>query len=83
MKKDEVIKFSLSIEKLARDKKLSIMEAVLFHCEKTGLEVESAAKMLSKHLKSKIKVEAQKLNFLEKPKTKRLPYEEKEISSGR
>lgn len=71
--KDEIITFSLAIESFVKEKQISYMEAILFHCENTGLEIEVAAKLISKSLKSKLKSEAEDLNFLPKTKTRKLP----------
>ena len=71
--KDEITTFSLSIETIARDKAVPYMDAVLLHCEKTGLEIELAAKLISGALKAKIKMEAEELNFLPKSNTHKLP----------
>ena len=71
--KEEVIKFSLEIENLAAEKKTSYMDAIILYCEQTGFEVEVAAKLISSSLKSKIKMEAEELNFLPKSNTSRLP----------
>jgi hypothetical protein len=71
--KEEITKFSIEIETLVRDKEISYMEAIVLYCEKTGFEVELAAKLISNVLKSKIKLEAESLNFLPKSKTRRLP----------
>lgn len=73
VKKDEVTTFSLMIESLVKEKKYSYMDAIIFHCEKTGLEVEVAAKLISGALKSKLKSEAEELHFLPKSKTRKLP----------
>ena len=71
--KDEINKFSIEIETLAKTKEISYMEAIVLYCESTGFEVEQAAKLLSNALKSTIKIEAEHLNFLPKPKTNKLP----------
>lgn len=71
--KDEITTFSLAIESLARNKKLSYMDAIIEHCTQTGLEIEVAAKLISGALKSKIKIEAEELNFLPKSNTAKLP----------
>lgn len=70
--KEEILNFSLEIEKIAVENNLPYMEAVVFYCENTGFEVELAAKLISASLKSKIKVEAERLNFLPKSNTGRL-----------
>jgi len=71
--KEEITTFSLTIEKLARDKNTSYMDAIILYCEQTGFEVEVAAKLISGTLKSKIKMEAEELNFLPKSNTTKLP----------
>lgn len=71
--KDEITTFSISIESLVVNKSVSYMDAILLHCEKTGLEVELAAKLISSALKAKIKMEAEELNFLPKSNTGKLP----------
>jgi hypothetical protein len=71
--KDEIHTFSLSIESLVKEKTMPYMEAILYHCEKTGLEIELAAKLISGALKAKLKIEAETLNFLPKSKTEKLP----------
>ena len=64
-------KFSIIIEELVHDKRLSYMEAIVYYCDNNELEVETAAKLINPVIKSKIEVEAQELNFL--PKTSKLP----------
>lgn len=64
-------KFSIIIEELVHDKRLSYMEAIVYYCDNNELEVETAAKLINPVIKSKIEVEAQDLNFL--PKTSKLP----------
>jgi hypothetical protein len=71
--KDEIMNFSLTIENIAREKSVPYMDAIILHCENTGLEVELAAKLLSSVLKLKIKMEAEDLNFLPKSNTVKLP----------
>lgn len=63
--------FSVIIERFAKDKRCSYMDAIILYAEENNIEVESAARMISQSLKEKIEVEAQDLNFL--PKSARLP----------
>jgi hypothetical protein len=63
--------FSVIIEKLVCEKKITYMDAIVHYCENNELEVESAAKLINTIIKSKIECEAQELNFL--PKTAKLP----------
>jgi hypothetical protein len=72
-KKDEILSFSMNIEKLAKEKGLSYIDAIVLYCEKNGLETEMVAKLIAGTLKSKIKIEAERLNFLPKSTTRRLP----------
>ena len=71
--KEEIIEFSMQIEKLAKEKNTSYMDAIILYCENTGFEVEVAAKLISSNLKSKIKMEAEELHFLPKSNTIKLP----------
>jgi hypothetical protein len=69
--KSEISDFSLLIETISTDKRISKMEAILWHCEQTGLEVDVASKLLTSALKVKIRDEAQELNLLKR--TSKLP----------
>lgn len=71
--KDEITTFSLMIESLVHKKNISYMDAIILHCESTGLEVELASKLISGALKAKIKIEAEELHFLPKSNTAKLP----------
>lgn len=71
--KEEITNFSYEIERIAKDKSVSCMDAILLYCENTGLEIEVAAKLISNTLKSKIKMEAEELHFLPKSNTAKLP----------
>ena len=71
--KDEMNTFSMAIETLARNKDISVMDAIIEHCTNTGLEIELAAKLISGSLKAKIKLEAEELHFLPKSNTAKLP----------
>ena len=56
--------FSLEIEKLASEKRISHLDAILLYCDKNSLEVESVKKLITKGLKDKIEVNARELNLL-------------------
>jgi len=71
--KEEIANFSMTIENLVWEKDISYMEAIVLYCEQTGFEVETAAKLVSGALKSKIKLEAEELHFLPKSNTSKLP----------
>jgi len=72
-KKEEILSFSLNIERMVKEKGLSYIDAIVLYCESTGLETDVAAKLIAGTLKSKIKIEAERLNFLPKSTTRRLP----------
>jgi hypothetical protein len=69
--KEEKTTFSMMIETMALRHGLTHMEAILEHCEQTGLEVEVAATLINASLKAKIENEATELKFL--PRKGRLP----------
>ena len=63
--------FSLEVETIAREKKITHMEAVLEYCKEHQLEPESVASLVSKGLKDKIEANARDLNYF--PKRAKLP----------
>ena len=65
-KVDEIQKFSKMIEELATRLGLTRMEAILHHCEETGLEVEIASTLISSALKSRITEEAINDNLIKR-----------------
>jgi len=71
--KEEITTFSLTIENIVREKQIPYMDAIIQYCHETGLEIELVAKLISGALKSKIKIEAEDLNFLPKSNTHKLP----------
>jgi hypothetical protein len=64
--RDEIKDFSVMVERLASDEGIGLMDAICYHCEVTGLEIEVAATLISSALKAKIKEEAQENNMLKK-----------------
>ena len=72
-KKDDILTFSLEIEKLVKNTKMSYIDAVISYCDKSGLELETASKLVNGTLKSKLQIEAENLHFLEKKTTRKLP----------
>ena len=64
-------KFSAIIEEFVKETRSPYMEAVVHHCERNEIEVETAAKLLNTVIKKKIEAEATELNFL--PRTAKLP----------
>ena len=63
--------FSLAIEEIVKDKDISHMDAVLWYCDKEGLEPDTVIYLIYKGLKEKIEANARDLNFL--PKQAQLP----------
>ena len=64
--KDEVQKFSMMIEGLAHRMGSTRLDAILHHCEESGLEVEVASTLISSALKSRISEEAQEANQIKR-----------------
>jgi hypothetical protein len=73
MTPEDIQKFSLEIEELVYMKDIPYIDAVVMYCEQTGFELETAAKLVSGVLKSKIKLEAEELHYLKKSNTSQLP----------
>ena len=63
--------FSLEIEKIAKEKDIIHMDAVLLYCKDNQIEPEKVTSLITKGLKEKIETNARELNFL--PKVARLP----------
>ena len=70
--KDEMLKFSMSIEDFVSRTDYTYLEAIAEHCKQTGLELEVAAMLVTPNLKSKIQEQAERNNLL-KTKNSRLP----------
>jgi hypothetical protein len=58
--------FSLHIESIVREKKMSYMDAVLDYCKENYLEPEDVSKLINKSLKDKIEMNFRELNYLPK-----------------
>lgn len=58
--------FSLHIEAIVRDKRMSYMDAVLEYCKENFLEPEDIASLINKSLKDKIEMDFRELNYLPK-----------------
>jgi|TARA_R110002074_G_scaffold81684_1_gene182879 hypothetical protein len=63
--------FSLEIEKIAQEKNISHMDAVLDYCYRQEIEPDTVGRLISKSLKEKIEANARELNFL--PRQAQLP----------
>lgn len=68
--------FQREVERLAFEKRIDFMEAVLVFCEQTGMDVEAAGGLIrsSAKLKARIQEEAEALNYF--PKTTKLPLDD-------
>jgi hypothetical protein len=64
--KNEISEFSELVAKLAATHGVTHMDAIIHHCEQTGMEVDVASSLISSALKAKIREEAQDLNLLKK-----------------
>jgi hypothetical protein len=64
--REEIKTFSLMIETMAGEMNCDLLDAILHHCEQTGLEVEVASSLISSALKSKIREQAERNNQLKK-----------------
>jgi len=65
--------FSLNIESIVKEKKISHMDAVVWYCEENDLDTSQVSSLISKSLKEKIKLEATNLKMLKYPKCGMLP----------
>ena len=63
--------FSLEVERIAKEKNITHMEAVLEHCRIQEIEPDSVSRLITKSLKDKIEANARDLNFI--PKQAKLP----------
>lgn len=68
-----IVEFSKEIEELVKHKKMEYIDAVVYFCEKNGVDIETAASLIKNNakLKALIQDEAEQLNYL--PKTHKLP----------
>lgn len=58
--------FSLHIEQVVREKRMSYMDAVLDYCKENYLEPSDVSKLINKSLKDKIEMNFRELNYLPK-----------------
>jgi hypothetical protein len=64
--------FSIKVEKIANELKISYMDAIVWYCERNDIEVETAAKLINSKIKQAIALEASDLNMM-KEKINSLP----------
>ena len=65
--------FSLIIEGIVKEKRITHMDAVIWYCEENWLDPSQVSSLVSKSLKEKIQLEATNLNMLKIPKCGVLP----------
>ena len=70
-KKELANTFSLEIEEIVHNEKMSYMDAIVFAAISKNIEPEAAAGLLNDNIKDKLEAEARDLNFL--PKQSKLP----------
>jgi hypothetical protein len=58
--------FSLHIEQMVKERKLSHMDAVLEYCKENYLEPEDVKSLINKSLKEKIEMNFRDMNYLPK-----------------
>jgi hypothetical protein len=64
--KNEISEFSDMIGELSFLLGISHMDAIVHHCETTGMEIDVASTLISPALKAKIREEAEDLNLMKK-----------------
>ena len=59
-------KFSQEIERLVKKSNglISYIEAVVTYCQENEVEIETVPKLLNKQLKERLRLEAQRLNYM-------------------
>ena len=65
--------FSLKIESIVKDKRITYMDAVIDYCNNNDIDLSTVNPMINKSLKEKIKNEAINLNMLKEKKGGTLP----------
>lgn len=65
--------FAEQVEAIAKEKRLDYIDAVVYYCEKNGVDIETAADLIKSNvkLKTKVRLAAEENNYL--PKTATLP----------
>lgn len=65
--------FAEELELIVKEKRLDYIDAIVYYCERTGIDIETAADLIKSNAKLKVKVRlsAEENNYL--PKTATLP----------
>jgi hypothetical protein len=69
--KVEAANFESEIIKIQKERSLSIMEAILYFCNRSDIEVELVSKLITPSMKTKLKKEAVELHFIRKKAPKK------------
>ena len=64
-------RYNTEIEEIVERTKMSYLDAMLYHADENGLESETVAGLINVKTKTKLREEAEILNFM--PKTAKLP----------
>ena len=67
-------KFAVDIEEIVNNSNLNYIDAIVEYCEKNGVEIEVAVKLVSKPLKEKLRYDATELNYLKRTSRGKLPF---------
>lgn len=65
--------FAEQLEIIVKEKRLDYIDAIVYYCERTGVDIETAADLIkgNARLKVKVRLSAEESNYL--PKTAQLP----------
>ena len=64
-------RYNSEIDEIVKRTKMSYLDAMLYHADENGLESETVAGLINVKTKTKLREEAEILNFM--PKTSKLP----------
>ena len=64
-------RYNSEIEEIVERTSMSYLDAMLYHADENGLESETVAGLINVKTKTKLREEAEQLNFM--PKTSKLP----------
>ena len=64
-------RYNSEIEEIVERTSMSYLDAMLYHADENGLEAETCAGLINVKTKTKLREEAEILNFM--PKTSKLP----------
>lgn len=67
-------KFAVDIEEIVNTSGGNYIDAIVEYCERNGVEIEVAVKLVSKPLKEKLRYDATELNYLKRTSRGKLPF---------